>query len=56
MAFGPFEQLTTLLRERFPGMRIVADRDLPGASVIVSGPEEIREAVKGAPRTRGPVG
>jgi len=56
VAFGPFEQLTTLLRERFPGMRIVADRDLPGASVIVSGPEEIREAVKGAPRTRGPVG
>ena len=55
VAFGPFEPLTVLLRERFPGMRIVADRDLPGASVVVSGPQEVREAVKAAPPSRGPV-
>ena len=55
VAFGPFETLTQLLRERFPGMRIVADRDLPGATVVVTGPEEVREAVKAAPPSRGPV-
>ena len=55
VAFGPFETLTELLRERFPGMRIVADRELPGASVVVSGPQEVREAVKAAPPSRGPV-
>ena len=55
VAFGPFEALTTLLRERFPGMRIVSDRDLPGATVVVSGPQEVRDAVKSAPSSRGPV-
>src|SRR3954469_695868 len=46
VAFGAFETLTTMLRARFPGMRIVADRELPGASVVVSGPQEVRDAVK----------
>ncbi|MFL5766772.1 MAG: hypothetical protein ACJ758_02875 [Actinomycetota bacterium] len=55
VVFGPFDTLAELLRERFPGMRIVADRELPGASVVVSGPQEVREAVKAAPPSRGPV-
>jgi hypothetical protein len=55
VVFGPFDALTRLLRERFPGMRIIADRELPGATVVVSGPQEVREAVKAAPRSRGPV-
>jgi hypothetical protein len=55
VAFGPFDELTRLARERFPGMRIVADRELPGASVVVAGLEDVRDAVKGKPRARGPV-
>jgi hypothetical protein len=55
VAFGAFEPLTALLRERFPGMRIVADRELSGASVVVIGPQEVRDAVKSAPPSRGPV-
>jgi hypothetical protein len=56
VAFGPFEDLTRLARERYPGMRIVADSELPGASVVVGNVSEVREAVKGQPRARGPVG
>ncbi|MFL5737083.1 MAG: hypothetical protein ACJ76P_07075 [Actinomycetota bacterium] len=55
VTFGAFEALTTLLRERFPGMRVIADRELSGASVVVSGPQEVRAAVKAAPPSRGPV-
>jgi hypothetical protein len=35
----------------------VADRELPGASVVVAGLEDVRDAVKGKPqpRARGPV-
>jgi hypothetical protein len=55
VAFGPFEGLTKLARERFPGMWIVADRELPGASVVVSGLSDVRDAVMGKPRARGPV-
>jgi hypothetical protein len=55
VCFGPFEDLTRLARERFPGMRIVADRELPGASVVVAGLTEVRDAVRGKPRARGPV-
>src|SRR3954453_6224527 len=53
VVFGLFGTVTGLPRERFPGMRIVADRELPGASVVVPGPQEVREAVKAAPRSRG---
>jgi hypothetical protein len=55
VAFGPFEDLTRLARERVPGMRIVADRELPGATVVVAGLADVRDAVKGTPRARGPV-
>jgi hypothetical protein len=55
VAFGPFGDLTRLARERFPGMRIVTDRELPGASVVVGDASEVRDAVKARPRTRGPV-
>jgi hypothetical protein len=55
VAFGSFADLTRLAKERFPGMRIVADRELPGADAVVGDASEVRDAVKGRPRARGPV-
>ena len=55
VVFGPFEALVRLTRERFPGMRIVADRDLPGADVVATSMEEVRGLVKQRPRPGGPV-
>jgi hypothetical protein len=55
VVFGPFEWLAALVRERFPGMRIVADRDLPGATVVAASLEEARGLVKELPRPGGPV-
>lgn len=55
VAFGPFERLVALTRERFPGMRIVTDRDTPGATVVATSLEEVRGLVKGDPRPGGPI-
>jgi hypothetical protein len=56
VAFGPFERLVALCAERFPAMRIVTDRDLPGATVVATSLEEVRGLVVGSPRPGGPVG
>jgi hypothetical protein len=55
VAFGPFERLVELARERFPGMRIIVDRDAPGAFAVATSLEEVRGLVKGLPRPGGPV-
>jgi hypothetical protein len=55
VAFGPFEGLVALVAERFPGTRIVADRDTPGATMVATSAEEVRGLLKGAPRPGGPV-
>jgi hypothetical protein len=55
VAFGPFERLVQLTRERFPGMRIVTDRDAPGATVVATSLEEVRGLVKSLPRPGGPI-
>jgi hypothetical protein len=55
VAFGEFEGLVSRAREGRPSMRIVCDRDLPGATVVVGRPEEIRNAVRALPRPGGPV-
>lgn len=56
VAFGPFEALVALVRERFPGMRIVSDRDAPGASAVATSLDEVRGSVKELPGPGGPVG
>jgi hypothetical protein len=56
VVFGPFEALVTLVRDRFPAMRIVTDRDTPGATVVATSLEEVRGLVLGLPRPGGPVG
>ena len=55
VAFGPFERVVALARERYPGMRIVTDRDAPGATVVAASLAEVRGLVKGVPRPGGPI-
>jgi hypothetical protein len=55
VVFGPFERLVALARERFPAIRIVADRDLPGATVVATSLEEVRGLVQELPHPGGPV-
>jgi hypothetical protein len=55
VAFGPFASLVRLVRQRFPGMRIVTDRDLPGANAVATSLWEVRGLVKELPRPGGPV-
>jgi hypothetical protein len=55
VVFGEFEAVVSLVRGDRPSMRIVCDRELPGATVVVERPEEIRDAVRALPRPGGPV-
>ena len=55
VVFGEFETLVSRAQEGRPYLRIVCDRDAPGATVVVGSPEEIRDAVKALPRPGGPV-
>lgn len=55
VAFGSFQRLVARALDAHPYLRVVADRDLPGASVVASSLEEVRDAVKGRPRPGGPV-
>ena len=54
VVFGPFEQLVALAADRFPGMRIVTDRAMPGSSAVVTG-TDARAALRMQPRPGGPV-
>jgi hypothetical protein len=56
VVFGPFAGLVARALEAYPALRVVADRDLPGASVVVGGAAEVREAVLGRGRPGGPAG
>jgi hypothetical protein len=56
VVFGELGALVLRAREDRPDLRIVCDRDLPGATVVVARPEEIRDAVRALPRPGGPVG
>ena len=55
VAFGPYERLVMLARERFPAMSIVTDRDAPGATAVAASLEEVRGLVVGFPRPGGPI-
>jgi hypothetical protein len=55
VAFGEWDELIELVRDHFPGMRIVTDRDAPGATSVATSLEEVRSLVKGLPRPGGPV-
>ena len=56
VAFGDQGELVGIVRDRFPAMRIVTDRDTPGATVVATSLDEVRGLVLGLPRPGGPVG
>ncbi len=56
VVFGEYDRLVALARERFPGIRIVTDRDTPGATEVATSLSEVRGLITGLPRPGGPVG
>jgi hypothetical protein len=54
VVFGPFDDLVALVADRFPGMRIVADRPMHGAAAVVQEMSEARAALRAQPRPGGP--
>lgn len=56
VAMGDQAELVGIVRERFPSMRIVTDRNTPGATVVATSLDEVRGLVLGLPRPGGPVG
>jgi len=55
VVFGPFDRLVALAAERFPGVRIVTDRDVPGASAVAGSADEVRDLLTRLPHPGGPV-
>jgi hypothetical protein len=55
VAFGPYASMVALVADRFPGVRIIVDRDTPGASAEATSLEEVRGLVKDLPRPGGPI-
>jgi len=45
LVFGEFEGLTTEVRQRFPVMRIVADRGLPGVTIVAESIADVPDVV-----------
>jgi hypothetical protein len=52
---GPYEELVAMVAERFPGMRIVADHEIPGATAVAE-MSDAREALRSQRFPGGPVG
>jgi hypothetical protein len=55
VAFGDYDRLVSLVRERFPAMRIVTDRDAPGASAVARSRDDVREVLRSLARPGGPI-
>jgi hypothetical protein len=54
VAFGPFEVLVALVADRFPGMRVLSDRDTPGAETVES-LDRVRDRLERRSRPGGPI-
>ena len=52
---GEHAALVRAARERYPGLRIVADTDVSEANVVVASLGDVREAIRRLPRPGGPV-
>ncbi len=55
VAFGDYERLVSLVRERFPAMRIVTDRDAPGTNAVAPSRDDVRELLRSLGRPGGPI-
>jgi hypothetical protein len=55
VAFGGFERLVSLVRDRFPAMRIVTDRDTPGTNVVAASRDDVRELLRSLGHPGGPI-
>ena len=55
VAFGGFERLVSLARDRFPALRIVTDRDTPGADAVAASRDDVRELLRTLGRPGGPI-
>lgn len=55
VAFGDLGELVSAARETYPALRIVTDRDLPGATAVATSLDEVRGALRALPRPGGPV-
>ncbi|MCI0636104.1 MAG: hypothetical protein L0206_19635 [Actinobacteria bacterium] len=53
VVFGPFEGFVRRALGSVPTLRIVSDRPLRGASVVVASLDAVRSAVLGVPRAGG---
>ena len=56
VVFGPFEGFVQRALAAYPALRVLADRAMPGVSVVVASPDEVRGAVLGRSRPGGPFG
>ena len=52
---GPFEELVAIVAGGFPGMRIITDHEMPGATLVAE-MSDAREALRMQRRPGGPVG
>ena len=55
VVFGDFVRLVSLVRDRFPAMRIVTDRDTPGTNAVAASREDVREVLRSLGRPGGPI-
>ena len=55
VAFGDFGRLVSLVRDRFPAIRIVTDRDTPGADAVAASRDDVRELLRSLGRPGGPI-
>ena len=55
VVFGDFERLVSLVRDRFPAMRIVTDRDTPGTNAVATSHDDVRELLRSLGRPGGPI-
>ena len=55
VAFGDWEPLVSLVRERFPATRIVTDRPTEGSDAVASSLDEVRDLLRASRRPAGPI-
>lgn len=55
IALGPFDELVASARKRFPALRIVTDRELPGSDAVTASLPQLRDIVRTTSPPRGPV-